>query len=189
VEVKPSKCDLRVVALKDFGKEGLMLTPYCGKYIERSLVRFSQTLPQAEKHDYIAHTHITVNTKEKKQRKSQDAPEPTDDKSIRARFVVESPLPKLQTTKNTFDELYPIWVLRKTKVAKDVNMELVWAVFDVSPMVPLATKVPSPIKKPIFNIKMQVAVNNRKIKKGERLCLSMMEADILSSDDEGDGEK
>jgi hypothetical protein len=189
MEAKPNKCDMRVVALKDFGPGGLMLTPYCGKDHERSLARLSPTEPEAEKNDYIARMHITVSTNEVRKRKSPEAPESTDDNSMRARFVVQSPLPKLQTTTNTFDELYPIWVLPKTKVAKNVNMELGWVVFDYSPMAPRGTKVPSPLSKPLFIIKMQVVVNNRKIKKGERLCLSMIETTVLSSDDEGDREK
>jgi hypothetical protein len=85
-----------------------------------------------------------------------------------------------------FDELSPIWALPKTTVAKDVNMELQMNVFEYLPMTPIGSRVPSPQKKAIFNIKMQVAVNKRKIKKGERLCLSMMEPDVLSSDEEDD---
>lgn len=187
IDAKPNRCVFRVVALKDFGPGLLMLTPFCGK--EPSLAKRSSAESDSEKNDYITRMHLTVSTKERKGRKkSPELTESTDTSFMHTPFVVQSPLPKLQTTKEKFDELSPVWVLPKTKVMKDVNMESQMIVFDFSPMIPLACKVPSPIKKALFSIKMQVVINKRKIKKGERLCLSVMEPDLLTSDEESSAE-
>ena len=181
-EAKPGRCVLRVVALEDFNPGHLMLTPYCSRDPESSLARRCLAKPEAEKNTYIARTYLSVNTKEKKKK----APESTDTYCMNTSFVVQSPLQKLQT-KDQFDELSPLWALPKTTIAKDVNMELQMAFFEFSPMAPIACKVPSPLKRALFIIKMQVAVNKRKIKKGERLCLSMMDEEAINSDEEGAG--
>jgi hypothetical protein len=182
-EAKPSRCVLRVVALKDFNIGHLMLTPYCNKDQESSLEMKRLVKPEAEKNNYISRMHLSVTPKDKKKKKSAGEIESTDKFSMRTSFVVQSPLQKLQTKKE-FDELSPLWVLPKSTMAKDVNMEMQMIHFDFSPMTPITCKVPSPIKKALFTISMQVATNKRKIKKGDSLILSMMEPDIISSDDE-----
>lgn len=123
-QTKPDKCAFHVVALKDFSLGQLVLTPYCNKDPESSLLlRKLAHLKKSEdnKNEYIHRMCLSVGTKLENRKKPKSSDGPVFRMNIP--FFVQSPLQKLQGQKE-LDELSPVWVLSKTTIAKDVNMEL-----------------------------------------------------------------
>ena len=180
---------LRVVALKDFKVGDLVLTPYNLANPDQLLTKASgDTSTQGDKSKYHSRFYIAVHSKE--YRKSKDKIEDKDKKKpkpVKATFYMNSPMDKLKPDDDC-DLISPIWALAKTTKPTDVNMVLEVKLFEFPPMIPISTKVPTPIKKALFNVSIQCAVNNRKIRSGETLCLSVMQEDPFGNDDDEDEE-
>ena len=75
------------------------------------------------------------------------------------------------------EAMSPFWAINRTTSTSDVNMQLKYLCFEVPSIIPIVEKMPSPIKKPLWTVVMQCAVNTKRIQKGDILHISMMNAD------------
>ena len=187
-DAREMPCKLRVQALKDFKIGDLLLTPYCSMELPALLVsaREPQMAKKYEKPDRsqmdetcLPRVFLKVLGKDKVKKKL-----PTAQGAVPAEtFYVNSPrfwtrdVAQKRSIHDLAEEMSPFWAINRTTSTSDVNMQLKSICFEVPSIIPMAEKMPSPIKKTLWSAVLQCAVNTKKIHEGDILHISMMNAD------------
>ena len=178
----------QVKATKDFRAGDLMITPYAriDNKVGHGLVRVTPRTDKSKLTDdaesYMKRATVAVTSKEAKRatKRSGDA-DSTDAiperKPSKVRFYFETPVSSGTSKNDDAGTMSPLWFIRKTHNPGDVNMHLNRTTFAVPP-----STTDNPIfkssKKSLLDVDILVAVNSKKVKKGDELYFSVMQEDV-----------
>jgi len=191
---KEFPCVLRARASRAFGVGECLLTPFCLHELEGWLTN-SKDLGATKKYenpdaglmdkDCITRCFVKVFSKEQRRRQRTDTAEKS--KVVAETYWVQSPLFFLKKSgEHVSRDCSPLWAVRRTAVAKDVNMKFETMVFEVNSMTPVGKKVPGAPKRPArWTTALQVLTNTEKIAQNDLLYVSVMR---VGDDDDEDSE-
>ena len=194
---------VRAIAEKDFDVSKLVLPPWNSIELDKTLISHSggKNSKMQAKNDssssMIKSSRLRVipAKNDKRLRRSRGGDAEPKDKPLwtKQRFLAMSPLDKVTAAKdlNKFGCISPFWAIRSTTKSSDVNIKTEGVPFNFIHMAPVdGFKVPNCLKRPLYSVSIECAVNTKKIKKGDQLCMSIMrgEEDESETEENNDGE-
>ena len=194
---------VRAIAEKDFDVSKLVLPPWNSIDLDKTLISHSggkKRTTQAKNHSSGSMRSsrrrvILAKKDDKRLRRSRGGDAEPKDKPLWTKegFLAMSPLDRVAAAKdrNKYGCISPFWAIQSTTKSSDVNIKTEAVPFNFTHMAPAdGFKVPNCLKRPTYSVSIECAVNTKKIKKGDQLCVSIMrgEEDESETDDNNDGE-
>lgn len=198
---------VRAVAEKDFDVGKLVLPPWSSIALDTTLISLSagkKPKTQAKSDSsglaspMVKSSRLRVMLAKKddrRPRRSRGGDAEPKDKPLWTKegFLAMTPLEKISTAKdaNMYGWISPFWAIHSTTKSSDVNIKVEGVSFNFTPMAPAdGFKAPNGLKRPMYSVSIDCAVNTKKIRKGDPLCQSIMrgEEDESETDENADGE-
>ena len=182
---------LRVRATTDFAKGELVLVPHLGRNMTTMLYASANKLnakyeqPDKTEMDIMSIPRAMVRAIPQEQKGKGKGKQGTNNQTFFAHsFFAISPLFMTKKTLKdkkepvTFD-LSPFWAIPREPTSKNINMEIQTWVIAVHPPKPIGgARLPVQLRKQMYNVVMQVAVNTVRINAGTYLGVSQMRNDF-----------
>ena len=195
---------VRAIAEKDFDVSKLVLPPWNSIELDKTLISHSggkkpKTQAKNDSSSSVIKSSrlrvIPAKKDDKRLRRSRGGDAEPKDKPLWTKqgFLAMSPLERVSSAKdrNKFGCISPFWAIRSTTKSSDVNIKTEGVPFNFIHMAPVdGFKVPNGLKRPTYSVSIECAVNTKKIKKGDQLCMSIMrgEEDESETEENNDGE-
>ena len=194
---------VRAIAEKDFDVSKLVLPPWNSIDLDKTLISHSggkkpKTQAKNDSSSSMKSSRLRVilaKKDDKRLRRSRGGDAEPKDKPLWTKegFLAMSPLERVAAAKdrNKYGCISPFWAIQSTTKSSDVNIKTEAVPFNFTHMAPAdGFKVPNCLKRPTYSVSIECAVNTKKIKKGDQLCVSIMrgEEDESETDDNNDGE-
>ena len=181
---------LRVIALKEFDTRKLVLPPWIGIEANRLLIsKKEEQMPMATKKQSkkdssddhpttikSARVRVMPKKDDRRPKRSRGGDAESSEKLLwnGEGFVAQTPL-REKMDPDTYGSISPLWALNLTNKSCDVNVQMDFVTFDFSHMAPTdGFKMPNVFRRPTYSVSIECAVNTKKIKAGDVLCISVM---------------
>ena len=187
---------VRARATQGFAPGELVLVPHLGSFAQALLLHSTSTLcekyEQVDKQEMdassIPRAYLRVVSVETKAKRGAKAEASGDWPPMKDTFYANSPLFKtrksLKERNPNTANMSPFWAVGTSASRKDVNMKLEPFGFAANPAKIIAASMPSPLKGPMYSVFVQVAVNVKKVAKGDYLFASVMRDDLGPPEEE-----